>query len=97
MYVKEVTWCSAALLVTSSARTSWHWASFSVRADRVSCRVVTWSMMMVTIMILIMMMMILTSVASLPLAWSAHCSRFGLATLWSSLVSASWGHGVCQQ
>ena len=44
-----------------------------------------------------MVMMILTSVASLPLAWSAHCSRLGLATLWSSLVSASWGHGVCQQ
>ena len=51
-------------------------------------------MVMVTMM---MMMMILTSVASLPLAWSAHCSRLGLATLWSSLVSASWGHGVCQQ
>ena len=42
-YGQKVTWCSAALLVTSSARTSWHWASFSVRADRVSCRVVTWS------------------------------------------------------
>ena len=53
---------------------------------------------MITMMTMMSMtMMILTSVASLPLAWSAHCSRLGLATLWSSLVSASWGHVVCQQ
>ena len=54
-------------------------------------------MVIMITMMTMMTMMILTSVASLPLAWSAHCSRFGLATLWSSLVSASWGHGVCQQ